>query len=211
MRLAVALAVLSASAVAHANGFAGIIVPPAEVDYGVGPIVGGASAVTGPSQELLAGVHWASLYWKPTDLDVGIGYVGVWRPVVPGFAARSTTPSDQVDNIMHADGAYFDVAYTLERHKHWRAWLAGRIEYLSAHVNGEQEFGHGVAVRIATELYSHTVAGVADHKAAAFVAGTMAFGFYVEASHRSFTAELGPDAVTAGFSLRVPFMMAIGG
>jgi hypothetical protein len=211
MRLPVALVIVSASAVAHAGGFAGLIVPPGEVDYGVGPIVGGASAVTGPSQELLAGVHWASLYWKPTDFDVGIGYIGIWRPVVPGFAARSSTPSEQVDNVMHADGAYFDVAYTLERHKHWRAWLAGRVEYLSTHVNGEQAFGHGAALRIATEVYSHTLGGVGDHKAVAIVAGTLALGFYVEASHRSLAQELGPNAVTAGVSLRVPFMMAIGG
>jgi len=194
MRLAVALVILSASAVAHAGGFAGIIVPPAEVDYGVGPVVGGASAVTGPSQELLAGVHWASLYWKPTDLDVGAGYVGISRPVLPGYAKN---------NLMHADGAYFDVAYTLERHRHWRTWLSGRVEYLSS--------GPGVAVRIANEVYSHAVGGAGGGNALAVVAGTFALGFYVEASHRSLEPELGPNAVTAGVSVRVPFMMAVGG
>jgi len=205
------LFVIVSTSVAHAGGFGGIVIPPAEVDYGVGPTVGGAPAVIGPSQELLAGVHWASLTWKPTDLDVGIGYVGVWRPVVPNYAVRSTVPIDQIDNRLHLDGAYFDLAYTLERHAHWRTWLAARVEYLSGHVNGQQSFGHGVALRIATEVYTHSVGVAKDNRAIAFYAGTFAVGFYVEASHRTLAPELGPDAMTAGVSMRVPFIAAFGG
>lgn len=212
MRLAsVALVICSTSAIASAGGFGGIVVPPAEVDFGVGPTLGHSTAVVGPSDELLAGIHWASLYWKPTDVDVGVGYVGVWRPVVPNYAARATTPTQDVDNVLHLDGAYFDVAYTLERHPHWRTWLAGRVEYLSAHVNGQTTFGHGVALRISTEVYTQAVGGAGNHKAVGVMAGTFALGFYVEGSHRSLADELGPDAVTAGLSVRVPFIAAIGG
>jgi hypothetical protein len=213
MRLAsVALVICSTASVASAgNGFAALVVPPAEVDFGTGNPLGSAPAVTGASQELLAGVHWASLYWKPTTFDLGVGYVGVWRPVVPGYAARSTTPSDQVDNVLHVGGAYIDMACTLDARRHWRTWFAGRVEYLSSHVNGQQTMGHGAAVRIATEVFGSGVHGVADRGAAAVAAGTWALGFYVEASHRTLAPELGPNSLTAGFSLRIPFIAGIAG
>jgi hypothetical protein len=211
MRAAVIASVMLSAHLAGASGPGAIIVPPTEVDMGVGPTLGNTPAVVGPSAELLAGIHWASLYWKPTDFDVGVGYVGVWRGVVPNYAVRSTVPVDQVDNVLHLDGAYFDVAYTLERHPHWRTWLAARVEYLASHVNGQTEFGHGVALRIATEVYTHTVGAVGDRKVLGVIAGTLAFGFYVEGSHRSLAPELGPNALTAGFSVRVPFIAGIGG
>lgn len=201
----VALAIVIWSATAHAgSGFGAIVLPPAEVDLGAGPTVGNAPAVAGTSRELLAGVHWASLYWKPTTIDVGVGYVGVWRPVVPGYMGQG-------DNALHIDGAYFDIACTLDARRHWRTWFAGRIEYLSTHVNGEQSYAHGAAVRLATEVFGTGVHGIADRRALAVAAGTFALGFYVEASHRSLAPELGPNAVTAGFSLRIPFIAGLAG
>jgi len=213
MRLAsVALVICSMASVASAgNGFGAIVLPPAEVDFGAGGTLGSAPAVTGTSQELLAGVHWASLYWKPTTFDLGIGYVGVWRPVMAGYAARATTPSEQVDNMLHIGGAYIDMACTLDARRHWRTWFAGRVEYLSSHVNGQQTLGHGAAIRLATEVFGNGVRGIADRRALAVAAGTWAFGFYVEASHRSLAPELGPNALTAGFSLRIPFIAGIEG
>ncbi len=210
MRLAVAAMVLVCATSARAGGLGAIVIPPAEVDYGAGPTLGAAPALVGTSQELLVGMHWASLYWKPTDLDVGVGYVGVWRGVVPNYGASELASGD-IDNTLHLGGAYFDLAYTLERRPYWRAWLAGRVEELSGHVNGQAITANGAAIRIAMELYSHAVGGFSDKNVVGFAAGTVAVGIYVEASHRTLPAELGPDAVTAGFSVRVPFVAALGG
>jgi len=212
MRAVIALVICSTASIASAgSGFGAIVIPPAEVDFGAGPTLGAAPAVTGTSRELLAGMHWASLYWKPTTFDIGIGYVGVWRPVVPGYAARATTDSEQIDNVLHLDGAYLDLACTLDARRHVRTWFSGRVEYLASHVNGQTAFGHGAAVRLSTEVFGAGVHGVADHRALAVAAGTFALGFYVEASHRSLAPELGPNALTAGFSLRIPFIAGLAG
>jgi hypothetical protein len=108
------------------------------------------------------------------------------------------------------DGVYFDLAYTLENQRHWRTWLAGRTEWLSARANNQAFTTHGFALRIATELFARTTVGMRDPGFVGMIAGTFAIGFYVEASHRDLPAELGPDAVTAGLSLRLPFMLAAG-
>jgi hypothetical protein len=205
MRIAVAAALLFASS-AHAGGVV-VGVPPVEVDFGSGPTVGSAAAVAGPSTEILVGAHWASLAWKPTSIDVGIGYIGVGRDVVPGYEARTTDVTTN-DNRLRMDGAYLDVAYTIERHTHWRTWLAGRAEYLHVRVNDTTYPAAGCALRIATELFAQGVGIDGGGGVAAMFAGTLALGIYVEASHRDVASELGPNALTAGLSLRVPFVLA---
>ena len=89
-KLAAVLAVMLAASSANAGGGA-IFVPPAEVDVGVGAPLG-ATAQYRSSTEILAGVHWASLYWHPTRFDVGLGYVGSFRQLDPTSALRSTMP-----------------------------------------------------------------------------------------------------------------------
>jgi hypothetical protein len=41
--------------------------------------------------------------------------------------------------------------------------------------------------------------------------GSIAIGAYVEASRRDVPEQLGPDAMTLGFAVRVPFVAAISG
>lgn len=207
MRAAVLVAmVVICPALAHAGHGGAILIPPAEVDVGFGSTLGGA-AITGTSAEVLAGMHWASLYWKPTPIDVGLGYVGVRRGMLPGFAERETMPSPD-DNTLRLDGVYVDLAYTLESTQHWRTWLAGRAEWLDVRANSAAYASHGFALRVASELFAQTVAADGHGGGFGVIAGTLALGLYVEASHRDLPPELGPDAVTAGLSLRVPFILA---
>jgi hypothetical protein len=209
MRLAVLVAIVLCAHLAHAGNAIGIVIPPAEVDLGTGVPLGGATATAGPSTEVLAGVHWASLAWRPTPFDVGIGYVGSFRPVLPGYAARDAMSTGSADNELRMNGMYFDLAMALESKHFWRTWLAARGELLTAGVNGRSFSSLGVAARIATELYSTGCNGSGGHNAAGIVAGTFAVGVYVEASHRELSPELGPNAFSAGVSVRVPFIAAI--
>jgi len=73
MRGCLALVVVAITAGRAAATPGAIIVPPAEVDIGAGTPIGG-EVVVGPATELRVGMHWASLYWKPTPLDIGVGY-----------------------------------------------------------------------------------------------------------------------------------------
>ena len=58
MRVLAAAVVIAAASTAHA-GSGAIAVPPMEVDVGEGTQVG--AATVGPSTEILAGIHWASM------------------------------------------------------------------------------------------------------------------------------------------------------
>jgi hypothetical protein len=210
MRLLVVAALVASSTHPAAAKGGGILIPPAEVDVGVGTAVGGA-ALVGPSSDVLAGVHWASLAWKPTSFDVGVGFVGSYRAVLPRFAIeRTTMPSPgSDDNRLSLAGAYLDLAYALENHAHWRTWMAARIETLHASVNGQSFNALGAAVRIATEVYVSGAAGGGGHDGFAVVAGALALGFYVEGVRRDLPSELGPVGVAAGVTMRVPFMAAL--
>jgi len=208
MPKAAVLAVLLASSIAHAGRGGAILVPPAEVDVGVGATSG--DAVTGPSTDVLCGIHWASLYWHPTPVDIGIGYVGSIRSVLPGFGfvAREAEPTP-IDNKLRLNGGYFDLAYSLESKKHWRTWLAARGELLSGTVNLHSFSALGYALRINTEVFGQHAFAAAGRRVAAALAGTFALGVYVEASHRDIAPELGPNELSAGISMRVPFIAAI--
>jgi hypothetical protein len=201
--------VLAASGTAFAGRGGAVAIPPAEVDFGAGTSVG--DTVVGPSTDILVGVHWASLYWKPTKVDVGIGYVGSFRDTFPegSPAVARTMPLDEPDHRLRLNGGYLDVAYALETHPHWRTWLSTRIEMLHAEVNGREFAAVGSAARLATEFYASGVAMASDHSSGAIVAGTFALGIYVEASHRNLPSDLGPTEVSAGFSIRIPFLAAV--
>jgi hypothetical protein len=203
MRVLAAVAVLAATSTAHARGGA-IFIPPAEVDLGIGSPVGGAT--TGPSHDILAGIHWASLYWHPTHVDIGLGFVGSYRDVLPGYTLRAT--SDVNDNVLALDGAYLSLGYTLESRKHFRTWLDARIETLHGSLDDQSFNALGSALRISTELYVSGAVGGGSGGGFVAVAGTWALGVYVEGSHRDIAPELGPNNVSIGVSMRVPLILA---
>src|SRR5262245_59628957 len=184
-----------------------IVIPPAEVDIGAGSPVG--DVADGASTEVRAGMHWASLYWKPTPLDIGIGYAGSYRDVTAPFAARS---SDGDDPTFKLHGLYFNVAYAIDAQPYWRTWLGVRLEGMTGSFGGRNYDVFGAALRLAAELYSTGVGGRSDPDVGGFFAGTFALGVYVEGTRRfNLPAELGPNSVGAGVSMRIPFIAAIGG
>jgi hypothetical protein len=181
---------------------AAIFIPPAEVDLGAETPVG--DVVVGPSTEVRVGMHWASLYWKPTPLDIGIGYIGSYRDVATSYATRGELD----DRTFKLHGLYFNAAYAIDWRKHWRTWLGVRVEGMSGRLNGRSYDAIGIALRLAAELYSTGTGGVADHDAAGFFAGTFALGIYVEGVRRTLPEELGATGIGAGVTMRIPFIAA---
>jgi hypothetical protein len=148
------------------------------------------------------------LYWRPTPLDIGIGYAGSYRAVATPTSERSFETDD---NTLTLHGVYFSAAYAIENHRHWRTWLGGRVEGLTGSHAGRSLSVTGFAVRLASELYSAGVKGAADHRVAAFFAGAFALGVYVEGTKRfGLPAELGAVGIGAGVTMRVPFLAAVG-
>jgi hypothetical protein len=207
MRGCLALVVVAVTTTTVAAKPGALFIPPAEVDIGAGSPVG--DVVVGTSTELRVGMHWASLYWKPTALDIGIGYAGSYRDVAASYSSRSLGGDDNLTLKLH--GLYFNAAYAIETHKHWRTWLGARVEGLTGSYGGETFNVFGAALRLAAELYSTGVGAGGSRDVAGFWAGAFALGVYVETTRRfNLPAELGPNSVGAGITMRVPFIAAIG-
>lgn len=201
MRRAIFVLALISAEVAHA-GSGGIVVPPLELDVGVGAPVGPHADALGPSTEILAGLHWASLAWKPTRFDAGFGYVGSFRELHDEQRAGKDA------NALRLHGAYVTLATRLASGTHWRTWLATRGELLRVFdTYGTRDFSAlGGSVRVATELFGSTKSGGRG----GWLVGTVAVGVYAEITYRDLPAELGPVAFTSGLSCRLPFLVAGG-
>lgn len=186
-----------------------IALPPLEVDVGHHIAVNGGQAVTS-STEVLVGIHWASLYWKPTSWDVGMGYVGSRRALRRSFAPTAERSYDSTveEPQLSMNGAYLTLSRSLYTRDSFRTWVELRGELLRVD-NGLRTFSSlGGAVRFAAEVYWSGVGGVSDHKAVAVFAGTWAFGVFIEGGHREIASQLGPSGVTSGVSIRIPFLFA---
>ena len=200
MRFALLLvAAITLTGTAHA-GKGGIIVPPVEVDLGVGVPVGHVDELY-PSTEILAGLHWASLAWRPTKFDFGVGYVGSYR-VTRAVDARDARDPDAI--VMH--GGYLSMSTALIARKHWRTWLTARGELLRATDDERELSALGASLRVSTELFGYGAAG--GNKG--FIVGTLAIGIYFETTYRDVPKDMGPVGFTSGVTCRLPFVV-IGG
>ena len=204
--IVVGLAALAIPTRAHAGS--GILIPPLEADIGETVPVG--NTVTGVATDVLVGVHWGSLAWKPTSFEFGIGFISSSRDLlepialgrtIGGASAVSTTGSPQTS--LDLCGGYFTLGHTIYDRHHIRTWVLGRAELLHGELEGRAFSTTGVAARIASELYAPARAS-----GGGVLVGTFAIGVYVEASHRDIAPELGPDGVTSGISIRLPFIFA---
>jgi hypothetical protein len=182
---------------AAAKGAGAIAVPPLEVALGATAPVGGGEGV-GPSRDLLIGVHWASLFWKPTSYEVGVGYVGSFRDLKHG------EPGDQ----LRLHGGYLALGRTITATRHVRTWVELRGELLRGTLPDRDFSALGGAVRFAAEIYASGAGGVGDRKVLAMFAGTIALGVFVEGSYRDIAFDLGPAGVSTGVSIRIPFLLA---
>ncbi|MBL9019488.1 MAG: hypothetical protein JNL83_35190 [Myxococcales bacterium] len=213
-RVAVIVALLvTAGGTARAGSPGMIALPPLEIDIGHHIAINGGDAVTS-STEILVGVHWASLFWKPTSWDVGIGYVGSRRGLRPVYAPALAPGGERSYDAtasepqLSMDGTYLTLARTLYTRSSFRTWVELRGELLRVD-NGLRTFSSlGGAVRFAAELYWAGVGGVSDRKAVAVFAGTWALGVFVEGGHRELATQLGPTGVTSGISVRIPLLFA---
>jgi hypothetical protein len=210
MRIGVVGAVLVVStAVAHAKPGA-IVVPPFEAEIGAASPVGSSqTAGVGTATEFRIGFHWASLYWRPTPIDIGVGFVMSSRESFGGSIDRTAAVASPEDHSLSLSGGYVSAAYAIENHKHWRTWLGARLEMLTGSNQGENVTATGVAVRLATELYSAGAGGVADNHVAAFFAGAWALGVYVEGIHRGIPGDIGEVDAAAGLTMRIPFIAGV--
>lgn len=178
------------------GGGGGILIPPVEIDVGAGAPVGAAAEKHGPSTEILAGIHWASLAWKPTRFDAGVGYVGSFRAI--------DNPTKLEDDELRIHGGYLQLGTTIASGSHWRTWFAARGELLRAYDGRRELSALGTAVRLSTELYNATLGGGRNTA----IVGTVALGIYVEAVYRDLPSELGTTSFTSGISCRLPFLVA---
>ncbi len=201
--LTVVIALVAGSAsLARARGGA-LFIPPIEVDAGTGAPIGEPAAVTGATTEMLIGLHWASLAWMPTPIELGVGYIEHSQALASPEFARTTM---RVDEHLRLSGGYFTVGYAVVQHRHWRTWLAARGELLKARMPDREFSTRGGAVRLATELFA-SVHGMGGHGGAGgIIAGTFAIGFYIEAARRELPQELGATEVTAGLTFRLPLI-----
>lgn len=209
------LVIIGTTASADAGRGGGIVIPPAMVDVGSSVAIGREASV-GPSIDILAGIHWASLYWKPTSIDVGFGFVGSYRDVVAAGSYRDVTsgsaiarPARPPDNRLSLSGVYADVAYAIENHRHWRTWIGARVESLRGSVDGRSFGAFGGAARISTEVFVSGAKVRSRRNSFGVVSGALAIGVYVEAVRRDLPPELGPVSVAAGLTMRVPFIAAV--
>ena len=208
-RVVIAAWLLALSRTASAGSAGMIALPPMEVDIGHHIAVNGGEAVMS-STEVLVGVHWASLYWKPTSWDVGMGYVGSRRALRPSFAptVERSYDAQAAEPQLTMNGTYLTLSKTMYTRESFRTWVELRGELLRVD-NGLRTFSSlGGAVRFAAEVYWSGVGAASDHKAVALFAGTWAFGVFIEGGHRELPTQLGPTGVTSGVSIRIPFLFA---
>jgi hypothetical protein len=187
----------------------GIIVPPLRVEFGaLFPVIGGEAVE--PAAEVLIGAHWTAIAWRPTKIDIGVGYIGSTRRLVPGYrglAERTQQPRGS-DDALSMNGGYLSLGHTIVNQKHFRTWVEMRGELLKGTVDARVFSAVGGAVRFSAEVFGSGVGGHSDHNSIAIFAGTFSFGVYLEASHRDIALELGPSGITGGFSFRLPFILA---
>ena len=193
MRFALAVVASITFASSADAGKGAFLIPPLEIDLGVGAPIGDHVDTIKPSTEILVGTHWASL--MPSRLDAGIGYVGSFRTV--------DDPTSFEDDEVRIHGGYFALGTRIASGSHWRTFVVARGELLRAYHDGRELSALGTALRVSTELFG-TVA-VSDRKTGIF--GIVALGIYVEATYRDLPAKLGAYGVTSGISCRLPFMV----
>lgn len=192
---AAALVALPSLAQAGSGGF----IPPMRVD--VGPEASHVEPV--PGLQVVAGIHWASLYPKPrANIDVGIGIVSVTHGSAEDDMATARSSSSPEADRLGLFGGYVEVATRTSGGSWWRNWVGTRIESGRASIDGRKRAYVGVATRVSTEAF---VSGGSSGSGGVAI-GVLAIGFYGELSARRID-DVGNDlGASFGVSMRVPLI-----
>ena len=198
-----ALAGAAVPSTAHAGG-GGAFLPPMRVD--VGPSV--SSIEDAPAGQVVAGIHWASVYPKgKAGFDVGIGIVSTFRGTDDDATAtaRVTDPMAEADDPLGVFGGYVEVAARTAGNGWWRNWVGMRVESGRAGWDHRSRPYVGLVARVSTEAYLSGAAGGHD----GIILGVVAIGAYAEVAGRRID-DLGDDvAASVGLSFRIP-LVAVG-
>ena len=194
--IAAALSVLAVTAGRAAAG-RGAFVPPLEVELGHA-VTGAPDGRQLESTQLLVGLSWASLYPKPTPVDVSVGVISTFRPADETMAtARVVDDEDDGDSAV---GGYIDVAVRGAAGRYWRTWIGGRGELMD---HGRVS-GLGGAARASIEVWAGTAAG--GHNA--LILGTVALSAWAETGLREQPDGGTASFVAAGLGMRLPLIVA---
>ncbi len=192
------VAVAIAASPAHARGG---FLPPLEVQYG-GTVTGAPGGDTTFASQLLVGLSWASLYPKPTPVDISAGVIADFglepASTMPTSSARTSTHPDGDDPSTTRIGGYLHVARAIESQKHFRVWLGTRGELMST--NGVGVLGG--ALRTSVELWSGTTVG--GHNGG--IMGTVALAVWAEVGVREQADRSVASFAGAGLGIRLPLV-----
>lgn len=173
-----------------------MFVPPLELS--LGRAMSGAPDGPGATTQLTVGLSWASLYPKPTPVDVQIGVVVTTVPVRgERLLARASEP---VDTECLA-GGYVLVAARGAAGRHWRTWMAARGEL----VDLGDDPGLGAAARASIELW----VGDTHRDEHVHGIGVGAISAWAELGVREQPADGVATFVAAGLGFRLPLMVLL--
>jgi hypothetical protein len=178
----------------------GAFVPPMRVD--VGPTSSHVEPV--PGLQVVAGIHWASLYPKPrANIDIGVGMVCVTHGGDDDDMAAARTSGAPERERLGMFGGYVEVATRTAGGSWWRNWVGTRVESGRATIDGRKRAYVGVATRVSTEAF---VSGGSSGSGGVAV-GVLAIGLYGELSARRID-DVGNDlGASFGVSMRVPLIV----
>lgn len=166
--------------------------PPLEVELGRSAIATRGGPDVGAT-ELLVGMSFASLYPKPTPVDVSLGWVASF---VPAIDEPVVGPS--MDRPANAGGAFVAVDWRAVEGKHWRGWLGGRGELMATEDVGVLG-GFG---RASIELWHPVMAGGGGGG----IMGAVALSAWMEVGVRERPDRSLARVASAGIGLRLPLV-----
>jgi len=193
--IAAALTVLAVTAGNAAAG-RGAFIPPLEVELGHA-VTGAPDGRQLESTQLLVGLSWASLYPKPTPVDVSVGVISTFRPADETMATARVVAEEEDESAV---GGYIDVAVRGAAGKYWRTWIGGRGELMD---HGRVS-GLGGAARASIEIWTGTAAGDRN----ALILGTVALSAWAETGLREQPTGGTASFVAAGLGMRLPLILA---
>lgn len=199
MRLGVgiaAIAVVLAGTASSAAAGRGAFIPPMEVELGHA-VTGARGGRQVEATQLLVGLSWASLYPKPTPVDVSVGVISMFRSSDETTATARVVGAEEDESAV---GGYIDVAVRGAAGKYWRTWIGARGEL----IDHGRVSRVGGAARASIEVWAGTAAGGHD----ALILGTVALSAWAETGLREQPFGGSASFVAAGLGMRLPLIVA---